>query len=54
MIMQVHDELVFEVPEDNADEEIQRLVEHMELAFPLSVPLTVDVSRGKSWLGQKS
>ncbi|MFC2171166.1 DNA polymerase I [Acidobacteriota bacterium] len=51
MIMQVHDELVFEVPEDNGDEEIGRIVEMMENAHPLAVPLTVDVTRGKSWLG---
>src|SRR3989339_32950 len=53
LILQVHDELVFEVP-DNELESIQKIVvEAMESAIPLSVPLKVDVGVGESWSGAK-
>ncbi len=49
MIMQVHDELVFEVPE-NAVAEVQAVVvEQMEAAAELSVPLKVDAGVGNNW-----
>jgi DNA polymerase I len=49
MIMQVHDELVFEVPEPEADE-VERLVrDTMEHAVELSVPVKVDIGSGKNW-----
>ncbi len=49
MIMQVHDELVFEVPVGEKDE-IETLVRHeMEGALDLDVPITVDVGWGKNW-----
>ncbi len=49
MIMQVHDELVFEVKKDTLDE-IKNLVENlMESAADLSVPLIVDSGTGKNW-----
>jgi DNA polymerase-1 len=49
MILQVHDELVLEVPEGDRDA-VERLVrEEMENVHPLSVPLKVDVSRGPNW-----
>ena len=49
MIMQVHDELVFEVAE-NAVAQVQAVVvEHMEAAAELSVPLKVDAGVGKNW-----
>ncbi len=49
MILQVHDELVFEVP--NAEvEPLTELVRHeMEAALPLSVPVVVDVGVGRNW-----
>lgn len=50
MIMQVHDELVFEV-EASELEPIKVLVkEKMEGAYPMAVPLKVDMAVGKSWL----
>ncbi|GAB4169766.1 MAG: DNA polymerase I [Calditrichia bacterium] len=50
MIMQIHDELVFEVP-DRELEEIQSLVKQkMETAMSLQVPLKVDIGAGKNWL----
>jgi DNA polymerase-1 len=49
LIMQVHDELVFEVPEGELVR-MEQLVEHeMAHAVPLSVPLEVDVSYGRNW-----
>ena len=50
MLLQVHDELLFELPAEEA-EATERLVrEEMQGAFPLAVPLKVDVGRGHSWL----
>lgn len=49
MIMQVHDELVFEVPE-NEVEAVSKLVrDRMENVCSLAVPLTIDLSVGKNW-----
>ncbi|MSQ28260.1 MAG: DNA polymerase I [Dehalococcoidia bacterium] len=49
MILQVHDELLFEVPPDEL-EEMRRLVpEYMANAVPLVVPLDVDVGVGANW-----
>ncbi|HEY3975496.1 MAG TPA: DNA polymerase I [Candidatus Sulfotelmatobacter sp.] len=49
MTLQVHDELVFEVPESEV-ETMQPLVrEHMEKAHALTVPLHVDMGVGKNW-----
>ncbi len=49
MLLQVHDELVFEVPEDEVDTMRQLIVAHMENAYPLQVPLKVDVGVGPNW-----
>ena len=49
LIMQVHDELVFEVPEGLAPEFGAVLREHMVNAASLSVPLRVDVGTGANW-----
>jgi DNA polymerase-1 len=49
MTLHVHDELVFEVPE-NEDESIRALVrEEMENVHPLTVPLLVEVGVGPNW-----
>lgn len=49
MTLQVHDELVFEVPEDEVDT-MRQLVKHeMEKVHPLRVPLLVEVGVGKNW-----
>lgn len=49
LIMQVHDELVFEVPEGELIH-TEQLVEHeMSHAVPCSVPLKVDISHGSNW-----
>jgi len=49
MILTVHDELLFEAPEDSAKEVSALVRDVMEKAFPLNVPLTVDVGIGKNW-----
>ncbi len=49
MVLTVHDELVFEVPEAKAAEAEARVKEAMEAAFPLDVPLVVDVGHGHNW-----
>lgn len=49
MLLQVHDELIFEVPDDEV-EEMQELIRTvMENAFELDVPLKVDVHTGPNW-----
>jgi len=49
MIMQVHDELIFEIKESQVDEAIILIKEKMESAAELAVPLVVDVGLGKNW-----
>ena len=54
MILTVHDELVFEVPEAGAQEAAAFARERMERAAVLDVPLTVDVGIGQNWKDAKS
>ncbi|QXP89033.1 DNA polymerase I [Methylococcus capsulatus] len=49
MIMQVHDELVFEVAEDFVSEATATVREHMSRAAELAVPLMVDIGTGDNW-----
>lgn len=49
MIMQVHDELIFEIKESQVDDAIKIINEKMENAAELSVPLVVDVGIGMNW-----
>lgn len=49
LILQVHDELIVECPEEERETVERLLKEEMERAVTLSVPLTADVSSGKSW-----
>ena len=49
MLLQVHDELVFEVPEAEVDETGAVVTRVMEGAAHLDVPLTVDIGTGTSW-----
>ncbi|MCH5584380.1 DNA polymerase I [Shimazuella sp. AN120528] len=53
MLLQVHDELIFEVPPEELEEMKKLVREEMENAVPLSVPLKVDVNIGKSWYEAK-
>lgn len=54
IIMQIHDELIVEAPETEAAEATLVLMECMEKAFSLSVPLTVDAHSGKNWFMAKN
>jgi DNA polymerase-1 len=49
MTLQVHDELVFEVPESEVDAMKALVREHMEQAHPLAVPLLVEIGVGLNW-----
>jgi len=53
MILQVHDELVFELPAAGAEEHGKWIAEEMASAIRFDVPIKVDVTIGKSWLGEK-
>lgn len=50
LILQVHDELNFEVPADELETMKSILKEEMESAMKLSVPLTIDMGSGANWL----
>ena len=50
MVLQIHDELVLEVPETEIDRVRKILVEEMEGVVKLSVPLTVECNYGRTWL----
>ena len=49
MLLQVHDELLFEVPRGEVDETAALVARAMEGAAHLSVPLTVETGSGRSW-----
>lgn len=49
MLLQVHDELVFEVDANVADELAPKLAEVMQSVIELSVPLVVEVGKGQNW-----
>ena len=50
MIIQIHDELVFEMPEDKAEKNSEIIKEIMENAIELTVNLKVDLGWGKNWM----
>ena len=50
MILQVHDELVFEVPESEIEPMKKLVRDKMEMAIDLRVPVKVDIGTGKNWL----
>jgi DNA polymerase-1 len=54
MILTVHDELLFEAPEEEANDVAELVRGLMERAFPLNVPLTVDVGIAQNWKDAKS
>ncbi|WP_044414907.1 DNA polymerase I [Halarcobacter anaerophilus] len=49
MLLQIHDELIFEVKEENADKITEEIAEVMENIYKLKVPLKVSKSIGMSW-----
>jgi DNA polymerase-1 len=54
MLLQVHDELVFEVPEAELEAVKSLVTYEMEHAATLAVPLVVDVASGNNWLATKA
>ena len=53
MILQVHDELLLEVPENEIDQTTEAVRAEMEAVHPLAVPLVVDVGVGNNWMEAK-
>jgi DNA polymerase-1 len=53
MLIQVHDELVFEVPQDQSQIALTKIVELMSTAMTLDVPIKVDAACGENWLESK-
>ena len=49
MLLQIHDELIFEVPPDQVDHLAAIVAEEMGGVFEMAVPLSVDVKVGANW-----
>jgi DNA polymerase-1 len=49
MLLQVHDELMFEVPEDELEDTTRLVQEIMEDAYELAIPLSTEAKAGKNW-----
>ena len=50
MILQVHDELVFDIHKDEMQTLQPLIKDTMEAAYKMSIPLTVDLGQGNNWL----
>jgi len=50
MLLQVHDELVFDAFKDELEELKALVVKHMEAAVELEIPMIAEVGTGQSWL----
>ena len=50
LLLQVHDELIVEAPENEVEQVKRILKEEMEQVVSYSVPLTAEVGTGKTWL----
>ncbi|MGB3188601.1 MAG: DNA polymerase, partial [Limnoraphis sp.] len=53
LLLQVHDELVFEVPPEEWEELQPQIKQTMEDAYSLKVPLLVDIHAGDNWMEAK-
>jgi DNA polymerase-1 len=53
MILQIHDELVFELPWEDVDKHAKWIEDKMINAIKLDVPLKVDITKGSTWLNEK-
>jgi len=53
LILQIHDELVFELPASDADKHAKWIEREMASAIKLDVPLKVDITHGPTWLSDK-
>jgi len=54
ILLQVHDELLLQVAPEDLESVTRVLIENMENAFPLSVPMTVDCKVGPNWYDMQS
>lgn len=53
LLLQVHDELILEVPPEEVEEMVEMIKEAMEGAIELNVPLKVDINVGQTWYEAK-
>jgi DNA polymerase-1 len=53
MLLQVHDELMFEVPDPELDETAKLVQRVMENAYTLDIPLSTEAKAGTSWGSMK-
>ena len=53
IVLQIHDELLIEAPEEEADKVKELLKEAMENIYSLRIKLKVEVEQGKSWYDTK-
>ena len=53
MILQIHDELIFKVPDEEKDEMEKLILEVMDSAMKLRVPLKASIGAGRSWYEAK-
>ena len=53
IILQVHDEVILECPSEEIEKAKSLTIDEMSSAFPLDVPLEVNISSGKSWAEAK-
>ena len=53
LLLQVHDELVFEIPPDEWQELETKIKSIMENAVSLSIPLVIDIHSGNNWMEAK-
>jgi DNA polymerase-1 len=49
MLLQIHDELIFETPPDDVSKVAELVVAEMSTCLPLRVPIKIDVSVGDNW-----
>ena len=49
MLLQIHDELLFEIPDNEVSDMVPRITATMEGVWDLAVPLTVEVGQGSNW-----
>jgi DNA polymerase-1 len=49
VLLQVHDELLFECPKEDVEDYAKEIQKTMEMVFPLAVPLKVNVGQGLNW-----
>ena len=53
MIIQVHDELIFDVPKEELEQVKKIVTDVMDNVCPLNVPLAIDINYGKNWAEAK-